>query len=260
MAKKRVGIALGGGSALGFAHLGVLQVFEREQIPVDMIAGCSMGALLGGIYASGCNLEKLIDFARVFNDRKYIDFNVPFTSDGYLQGDKVEELVRTMTEGIAFEQAKIPFSCLATHLESATAVYFDSGPMYKAIRASISIPGIFQPETIDGMTLVDGGIMDRSAITALEKMNPDVMIAVNVSTCVPPFPTPKTAREVLSVSYTILSWHAVEPRYADAAVVITPDLAGFSGNSYDDKQIAEIIQEGARAAEAMLDDIRLAIS
>lgn len=256
MARRKVGLALGGGSSLGFAHLGVLQVLEEEKIPIDMIAGCSMGSLLGGIYASGCPLDKLTDFARVFNDRKYIDPNVTLGShDGYLRGNKVEDLIETMTEGISIEQSKIPFACLATCIEDAGPVYFRSGPMYHAIRASISIPGVFDPvRTPDGRTLVDGGVVDRTALSVLELMQPDIRIAVDVSYRGTPLATPKNWREVIGSSYEILSWRAVEPRFADANVLILPDTSPFKSSSY--KDISLIIEAGVAAAKEALPRLR----
>lgn len=255
MAREKVGIALGGGSALGFAHLGVLKVLEENKIPIDLIAGCSMGSLLGGIYAAGCSLNKLIDFAHVFNDRKYIDPNISFSGNGALHGDKVSDLIRTMTENISIEQSKIPFACLATCIEEAGPRYFVDGPMYEAIRASISLPGVFDPvRTADGKTLVDGGMWDRTALSALEKLNPDVRIAVDVSYRGTPLPTPRTAMEVLSASYEILSWHAVEPRYADANVLILPDTTAFNGASF--KDISPIIESGYKAAQEALPRLR----
>lgn len=260
MDRPKIGIALGGGGALGFAHLGVLQVLEQEKIPIDMIAGCSMGALLGGIYASGCPLDKLTDFARVFNDRKYMDPNIAFTKDGAFQGDKVESLVKTMTSAISFKQCRIPFMCLATCIEEASAIYFSKEteiPLYRAIRASISLPGIFQPVRLNGMTLVDGGVMDRSALTALDQMQPDVRLACDVSYRGTPLGTPKTTMEVLSDSYEILSWHAVEPHLALASVRILPDTTSFSGFSYSD--ISAVIESGITAAKQAMPQIREAI-
>lgn len=252
--RPRIGIALGGGGALGFAHLGVLQVLEDEKIPIDMIAGCSMGSLLGGIYASGCPLDKLTSFARAFNSRKYMDPNIKFTKDGAFRGDKVEDLVRTMVEGISIQQCEIPFMCLATCIEEASAVYFKEGPLASAIRASISIPGVFEPVEMNGKTLVDGGVVDRSALTALVQMNPDVRISVDVSYRGTPLPTPKNTAEVLSSSYEILSWHAVEPHLSLASVQILPDTSKYSGFSYSD--IDAVIETGTVAAKNAMPLIR----
>lgn len=257
MGNPKVGIALGGGAALGFAHLGVLQVLEDEKIPIDVIAGCSMGALLGGIYASGCSLEKLTNFAKVFNDRKYLDPNFSFSGGGALRGDKVEELVKTMTEAMSFAQCRIPFMCNASCIEDAAAVYFDKSsdvPLYKAIRASISLPGIFEPVRMNGKTLVDGGIVDRSALTALVQMEPEVRIACDVSYRGTPLPTPKTTMDILMSSYEILSWHAVEPHLALASVEILPDTSEFTGASFDD--ISAIIDSGVKAAKDAVPQIK----
>lgn len=254
MDRKKVGLALGGGSALGFAHIGVLQVFEQEGIPVDVISGCSMGALMGGIYASGCPLDRLEKMARVFNDRHYIDLGAPGKDDGYIKGDKVEELVEIMTEGISIEQAKIPFACLASCLEDAKGRYFTSGPMYKAIRASISIPGIFAPVEEDGKTLVDGGVIDRSSLTALKLLEPDFRIVCSVAYLGQKQKKPENIRDILAEAYNILSWHAVEPEFAYADVQIAPDLSEFDGASFGD--IGPIIDRGTEAARRIVPEIK----
>lgn len=251
---KKVGLALGGGSALGFAHIGILQVLVEEKIPIDVIAGCSMGSLIGGIFASGCPLDKLADLARVFNDRKYFDPAIPIKADGYLKGDKVEDLIETMTSGKSIEQAEIPFACLATCLEDANSVFFTSGPMHHAIRASISIPGIFQPVKQDGKTLVDGGVMDRSALTALELLQPDFRIGCDVSYRGTPQDTPTTTKEVIMAAYSIMAWRAVEPELSYADVMIVPDLTDFKGSSYSD--IGPIIDKGTEAAKQMIPKIK----
>lgn len=252
---QKVGVSLGGGSALGFAHIGALQVLEAEGIPIDAIAGCSMGSLIGGIYAAGCSLDRLESMARVFNDRHYIDFSLSLNEDGAVKGDKVEKLVEIMTEGIAIEQAKTPYACIASCLEDAEGWYFTSGPMYRAIRASISIPGVFNPVSINGKTLVDGGVVDRSGLTALKLLEPEFRILVGVAYRGAKQSTPKGVQAVLAESYNILSWHAVEPRLAYADVQITPDLSDFTGASFHD--IGPIIDRGAEATRQMIPEIKV---
>ena len=175
---KKVAFALGGGSARGFAHIGVLRVMLENNIPVSMIAGCSMGSLIGGIYASEANLETLEDFAGVFDFKKYFDLTL--SSKGYVKGNKVQELIKLMTKNISIEKARIPFCCIATCLEDARLTRFTKGPIHEAVRASISIPGMFTPHEIDGKTYVDGGVIDRTAIDAAWDMEPDIVIAVDV--------------------------------------------------------------------------------
>lgn len=252
---KKIGLALGGGSARGFAHLGVLKVFEDEKIPIDCIAGCSMGALLGGIYASGFTLEELTEKAKTFHALKYLDFTAPF-SEGDLHGNKVEELLKEMTDDVSIEDAKIPFRCLATCIEEGEGHYFSSGKMYQAIRASISLPGIFEPVVLDGKTLVDGGMIDRSAVSALELLKPDIMIASDVDYEGGAMPTPTTKKEVVHYSYDILSWRAVVPRYKKSDVVIHSDIPLAVGNRYSDKEIPDIIKAGEDAAKKALPEIK----
>lgn len=257
---KKLGIALGGGSARGFAHLGVLKVLEEEGIKIDLIAGCSMGSLLGGIYASGFPLDKLIDIADSFKALKYVDLAAPFISEGDIHGNKIEKLIGDLTGDILIENAKIPFACLATCIEDGAARYFTSGKMYEAIRASISLPAIFVPVEIDGKTYVDGGMVDRSAISALELLKPDIMIASNVDYLGGPLPKPSTKKQVVSYSYDILSYMAVKDRYKRADVTITSDIPLDVGNDYSDKLIPEIIEDGAAAAKRALPEIKKLIS
>lgn len=259
MSVKKVGLALGGGSARGFAHLGVIQVFEEENIPIDYLAGCSMGALLGGIYASGCPLGELTERAKTFHALKYLDIAPPFISDGDLRGNRVKQLLKEMTDDVSFEDAKIPFRCLATCIEDGEGYYFSSGKLYEAIRASISLPHIFEPVILDGKTLVDGGMIDRSGISALELLSPDVIIASDVDYHGGPLPTPKTKREVVGYSYDILSRKAVAPRYKNADVTICSDIPLSVGNRYSDREIPHIIEAGVKAARAALPDIKKAL-
>lgn len=255
MNKKTVGLALGGGSARGFAHLGVLKVFREENIPIDRIAGCSMGALLGGIYASGFTLEELTERAKTFHALKYLDFTAPF-SEGDLHGNKVEELLKELTDDKTIEEAVIPFRCLATCIEEGAGHYFSSGKMYVAIRASISLPGIFEPVILDGKTLVDGGMIDRSAVSALELLKPDIIIASDVDYEGGKMPSPSTKKEVIHYSYDILSWRAVVPRYEKADVVIHSNIPLAVGNRYSDKEIPKIIEAGETAAKNALPEIK----
>ncbi len=239
---------------MGFAHIGILKVFEENNIPIDLIAGCSMGALLGGIYASGCPLKRLQEFAAVFDQKKYFDFTI--SGKGYLKGAKIQELVKTMTKNMAISAAPIPFTCIATCVEDATLVRFTDGPMHEAIRASISIPGVFSPHTINGKTYIDGGVMDRTAIGAAREMGADVVIAVDVAYKGTPLPTPKNGVEVLLCTFSIMDWCVAEEKFAAADVLILPDLSEFDGNRY--KNIDQIIERGRNAAEKMLPDIRRA--
>lgn len=249
---KKMGLALGGGSARGFAHIGVLRVLIENGIPIHSIAGCSMGALIGGIYASEANIETLEDLAIVFDYKKYFDFTL--SAKGYVKGDKVRDLIKLMTKNIAIEQAKIPFCCIATHFEQAELTRFTNGPIHEAVRASISIPGIFTPYVIDKKSYVDGGVIDRTAIDAAWAMEPDFVVAVDVAYRGEPTKLPKTVIGLAQASFSITDWHLTQTRLPKASLCIMPELSDIDGSQY--KDIQEIIARGAQAATEALPKIR----
>lgn len=184
MTKKRakIGLALGTGAARGLAHIGVIKVLVKEGIPIDFIAGSSMGALVGGCYAAGLDidtLEKLayeIDLKQV---RRY--FDPTFSRHGLVHGRKIEEIFRSIIGDIAFKDLKIPLSVMTTDLISGKEVVLSEGSVVKALRASISIPVFFKPVQYGEMLLVDGGLVDPIPVGLVAKMGADIVIAVDVT-------------------------------------------------------------------------------
>ena len=174
-----VGIALGSGGARGFAHLGALKVLQEENIRVDLIAGSSMGALVGSFYAMGHDMDRLYKIATAFKRKYYLDFTVP--KMGFVSGNRVKELIRMFTQNKNIEELDIPLSIVTTDLEKAEKVVLTSGPISDAVRASISIPGIFVPEKVNGRLLVDGGVVDRVPASVAKEMGADIVIAIDVS-------------------------------------------------------------------------------
>lgn len=177
--KPKVGLALGSGGARGIAHVGVLDVFEKENIPIDYIAGSSMGSLVGALFALGHSATDLEELASLFKRKYFVDFTVP--KMGLINGKRIEELIYMLTQGKNIEDLEIPLSIVTTDLQKGRSVILDSGSISKAVRASISIPGIFVPVQYDGKILVDGGIVDRVPIQAVRNMGADIVIAVDVS-------------------------------------------------------------------------------
>jgi NTE family protein len=158
--KPKVGLALGSGGARGFAHLGVLKAFQEEGIPIDMIAGSSMGALVGCFYGVGHNMDDLYKLSTAFRRKYYLDFTVP--KMGFIAGKRIKQFIRLFTHGKNIEDLILPVAVVATDLTDGERVVFYEGPIAEAVRASISIPGIFVPEKINGRLLVDGGERDGS--------------------------------------------------------------------------------------------------
>ena len=211
--RPRVGLVLSGGGARGAAHVGVLKVLEELRVPIDAISGTSMGAVVGGLYASGLSateIEKLISsvnwqdafqdrppraelgFRRKQDDRNFlVRYALGVTEKGFtlptglVQGQKLEQVLRNASLPVAaiddFDRLPIPFRALATDLETGEAVVMDSGDLVTAMRASMSAPGVFSPAPRGGRLLVDGGLVENLPIDAARAMGVDVLIVVDVS-------------------------------------------------------------------------------
>ena len=178
-AKPTVGIALSGGAVRGISHIGILKVLERENIPITFIAGTSIGALIGALYASGIKANELEQIAKTTKWRKLIDFTVPKT--GFIAGKKIEKYIRDIIKNKNFEDLPIPLSIVATELNRGEKVIFNQGNLTKAIRTSISIPGVFEPVIEKNSILVDGALVDPIPIDLVKEMGADIVIATDLT-------------------------------------------------------------------------------
>jgi NTE family protein len=175
----KVGIALSAGAVRGMSQIGILKVLEREGIPISCIAGTSIGAVIGALYASGIKAEKLEEIAKTTELRSLIDFTTPKT--GLIAGKIIESYIRDMLKDKCFEDLDIPLSVIATELNSGETVIFNHGELAKAVRASISIPGIFEPVAYGDYVLVDGGLVDPAPVDVVKEMGADIIIAVDLT-------------------------------------------------------------------------------
>lgn len=178
---KKIALALGGGGARGFAHVGILQVLEREGIKVDIMAGTSMGAIIGGMYATGYSLDMIkkivLNFQHLeINPTKYLNL----LHESLLKSDFINEALTQVFGDRKFEDCKIPFTTVAVDLETGGEVFFNEGPMKNAIKASASIPILFPPTFSNDRYLIDGGILNNVPLTYLREQNPDVLIGVKL--------------------------------------------------------------------------------
>ena len=180
MENRRVGIALGSGGAKGISHIGVLEVLEKNKIKIDEISGCSIGAIVGGIYAAGVSIEKMKEIAFSIDIKKMwklFDFTKP-TSGGIVKGNLVEQFLDEILPVKKFEDLKIPFRCVATDIKEGKEVIFEKGDLIPAIRASISIPGLFVPYEYQGRLLVDGGVVNPVPVSLLKETNYNIAVVV----------------------------------------------------------------------------------
>jgi NTE family protein len=245
-----IGVALGSGGARGFAHLGVLKVLKQHEIPIDMISGSSMGALVGSFYASGLTVEQMYKLAAAFKRKYFIDVTVP--KMGFIQGDRIKQLIRIFTRNQNIEDLPIPLAVVATDLNEGKKVVFRKGPVADAVRASISIPGIFVPFSYNGSLLVDGGVIERVPVSAVKEMGADIVIAVDVSH------VKKEARiqsifDVIMRSLDIMQNELAQHR-TTSDVVICPRVEHFHSGAFT--KIDEIIKLGEEEATKHIDEIK----
>jgi len=176
--RKKVGLALGGGGARGMAHIGVLKVLEDYKIPIDMIAGTSIGAVIGALYSAEPNAKLLEKEAISTNWKNLFDYTL--SKRGIIKGNKLYDFFKERFKGVEFKDLKIPLYITSFDLEEQREVIFSKGDLAKSIRSSISIPGVFFPAENDKRILVDGSITDIIPCDVLRKKGADIIIAVNV--------------------------------------------------------------------------------
>ena len=255
--RKTIGLALGSGAARGLAHLGVIKVLEDNSIPIDAIVGCSAGALVGGSYACGTSVREMTDRAlsvRQPDIIRYLDLGLAGRY-GLLRGNNVTRLIKDLTNECSFIETKLPFIAVATNIKSGEEMAFEAGDVWSAIRASISIPGIFAPHKIDGEYYVDGAVSNPLPSDYLTAIGIDIIIGVDVvpdvaKTRVEGAPNLIT---VLLNSFDIFQERLVKMVVHHSDVRIRPSIEGIQAHEF--YRAEEIIDRGMKAAMEKLDEI-----
>lgn len=267
MQNRKVGLALGGGAARGLAHIGVLEVLEKEAIPIDIIAGTSAGAVVGALYAQGKDASQMKKLALDLSWKRLaplVDPSLPKT--GLIKGKKIKDLLTLLIGGdIQFSDLKIPFACVATDIETGEKVVIDRGSVPEALRASISIPAIFTVVKWEGRYLVDGGLVDPVPVSVVKQMGADFVIAVNVI----PEVAERARRvdkerakgskepniiQVIMQSIYIGAYVLVRTSVEEADVVIEPQVAHIGAGDFLCGQ--DCIRQGELAAQASIPEIK----
>lgn len=292
--RPKIGLVLSGGGARGAAHIGVIKVLEELRVPIDCIAGSSMGSIIGGLYASGLSVAEIektltgVDWSDAFLDdtpreersfrRKRDDdlyllkakagfkegsLNLP---TGVLQGQKIDLLFKGLTLPIEeipdFNRLRIPFRAVATDIVTGKEVVLDHGDLALAMRASMSVPAVFAPVEIDGRLLVDGGVSNNLPMDVARKMGADILIVVDISTPMSPRDELKNALAITNQLTNILTRSNTEAQLATLGkqdILLVPDLKGISSSDF--ARAGEAIPRGIASADGRREDLaRLAIS
>jgi len=247
----RVALALGGGGARGFAHLGVLKMLDALGLKPDLVVGTSAGSVAGALYAAGYNGFDLQKMAFELDRATVADWSM--FGKGLIRGEALQAFINKAAGQRSIEQLPIPFACVAARLDTGNAVLFQRGNLGQAVRASSSVPGVFQPVAIGGIEYVDGGLVSPVPIRFARQLGADIVIAVDVST--PPNPAPSEGKlDVLMRTFDIMGQSIRDAELPQADVVIRPDLRRVTSTDFEAKQMA--ILEGERAALAAMPQIR----
>jgi NTE family protein len=289
--RPKIGLVLGGGGALGFAHIGVLKVLEEARVPIDYIVGTSMGSIIAGLYAGGMSPDEIqsflqsldwnevmsdetprqeLFFRRKSEDQRYL-FEMGMSwgrskmGTGMAAGQKLNNVLQYMAlRSVAitnFNDLPIPYRAVATDLESGTAYVIDHGDLAQAMRASMAVPGAFTPARIDGRILVDGGIVNNLPVDVAKAMGADIVIAVDVGSAddIVKAENLNSLGAILGRTYSIAQRPDQIRNYKLADVGIQPPLVGFTASHFD--RIAGIAPDGEAAARAKKDALaRYAVS
>jgi NTE family protein len=247
-----IGVALGGGFARGMAHIGVLKVLEQEGIPVRVIAGTSVGALIGACYCSGLSVEELERVARSVRFTTFARWTV--SRYGFASNDRMVQFLNRTLKVKTFEELRIPLGVTATDFKTGDGVVFHSGSIIDPIRASCAYPGMFLPVEIRGRWLVDGMLSHPVPTSPLHEMGADRVIAVHLRGQWSKDGAPRHLFDVIGQSFAIAQDQMSHLWRGAADVIVEPDVAGFA---YDDfKRAGELITSGEIATRKVLPEIR----
>ncbi len=253
-ARRSLGLALGGGAARGLAHLGVLKVLDEAGVRADFVCGTSAGSIVGALYAGGYTWDEIEEVTRSLD---WGDFVQPvFPKLGLVRADRLEKRLESMLGDRTIEQLDIPFRAVTVDIVNGEQVIFDSGSVARAVRASCSIPGLFEPVRLDGRVLVDGGVLNDVPIDVCEEMGADFVIAVDLNSDTIQGKAPENLLNVMLYSFAVMARNCRGThkfKESKSVRVITPHLGDF--NYYNLKRIDELMQRGESAMREAMPEI-----
>ena len=252
--RPRIGVALGGGFARGIAHIGVLRVLEQHNIPIDFIAGTSVGALIASTYASGTFLDEM---ERQGTGTRFRDFGRwTISRMGMASNERLEHFLHRFTPARDFSEMKIPLCIVATDLITGQPVYFTEGEIGLALRASCAYPGLFLPVEYRGRILVDGFVTEAVPALAARKLGADVVISVHLEPGLLDT-RPRNTIEVISRAFSIMQIAAIQPWSAATDVLIEPNVHHILWDEF--VKTSQLVAAGEEATLAALPRIQAAI-
>lgn len=252
----RIGLALGGGAARGFAHVGVVQVLEEAGIRPDLVVGTSAGSLVASLYASGKSGAQMQQVAETMEEAAFTDWTLPIFSRGVLRGDALARYVNVQVANRPIERMPLPLGVVATDLNSGEAVLFQRGDTGTAVRASSAVPAVFQPVKIGGREYVDGGLVAPVPVGFAKQMGAELVIAVDISSAPEGNPADGTL-QILLQTFAIMGKSINTFALREADVLVRPVLLGMTSADFGSRRRA--IEAGRAAMLQALPALRAAM-
>lgn len=247
----KIALVLGGGAARGFAHVGVIKILESQNLVPDIVVGTSAGSVVGALYAAGYTGFELQRRALDLDEKAVSDWALP--NRGFIKGESLQNYMNEAVKGLPIERLKKPLGVVATDLHSGAQVVFRRGNTGMAVRASSSVPGVFQPVTIDGREFVDGGVTSPVPVRAAHDMGADIIVAVDISK-EPQRSKVEGTIDVLLQTFLIMGRALAAQELQSADIVIVPATAELTTASFESRHLA--ILEGEKAALAIVPRLR----
>jgi len=251
-APPRIGIALGGGFARGLCHIGVLKVLEEENIPIDYVAGTSVGAVIGAAYCSGMSVKELEEIASLVRFSHFARWTI--SRYGVASNDRMKGFLKKLLKCKTFEELRVPLAVAATDFATGDGVVFRSGELVDAVRASCAYPGMFLPVNVNGRLLVDGLLAHAVPAGPLKEMGAERVIAIYLSAHWVHLKGPRHVFDVIGQCFSIAQEKMCHVWKAHADVTLEPNVAGFTYDGFD--RAPDLIKVGEAAARAALPQIK----
>lgn len=246
----KLGLALSGGGTRGFAHLGVLKAFAEHRIRFDYVTGTSAGSLVGAIYSAEANLDDVIAESRTVTRKELVNRRFAVGSNSA----NIQRLAERFLQGKTFDDLKIPFACVAVDIKSGSEVILNCGDVSQAVAASCAVPALFTPVAMDGMLLVDGGLLNNMPADVCRRMGADIVIGVDLNHTRGQGTKSAKLLDTLIATWNITTKSTMYKGQINSDLVIEPELKIYKNTSLD--SIDERIEEGYKAAVKVMDEIK----
>lgn len=247
----KIALALGGGAARGFAHVGVIKALEAQGIKPDIIVGTSAGSVVGALYAAGYNGFDMQKLSMQMDEGQVSDWSMP--NRGVIKGEALQDFINTAVQQRPLEKLNKLFAVVATDLHSGEMIVFRTGNTGMAVRASSSVPGVFQPVAINGHDYVDGGLVAPVPVRVARSLGADFVIAVDISDR-PQYGKTESTVDILMQTFTIMGQTINRSELPGADVVIRPVTLGINSTDFNGRHLA--VLEGEKAVAAILPDLK----